>query len=114
MPTTEPKKPDAVLFPDTFKKGKSSLDRTTHVQRELGPRLGGSDHTSLGAAHGGRVYSRDVGGGMFLATLSPEDTLLFPSGHDHARRPRYRWEDQPDGTKHGFLLTAEELEGGKA
>ena len=113
MPT-EPRKPDAILFPDTLKRGKSSLDRTTHVQRTLGPILGGNQHTSLGAAHGGRVYSRDVGGGFYLATLSADDTLLFPSGHDYARTPRYRWEDQPDGTKHGFLLTAEDLEGGKS
>lgn len=102
--------PDAILFPETLKRGKSSLDRTTHVQKTLGPILGGKEITTLGAQHGGRVYSRDVGGGMYLATLSPSDTLLFPSDHDYARQPRYRWEDQPDGTKHGFLITPDEPE----
>jgi hypothetical protein len=106
MPT-----PDAILFPDSLKRGKSSLDRTAYVQRTLGPVLGGKDHTSLGPQHGGRVYSRDVGGGMYLATLSPEDTLLFPTDHDYARQPRYRWEDQADGTRHGFLITHDETEG---
>lgn len=105
MPT-----PDAILFPGSLKKGKSSLDRTTYVQKILGPILGGKEITSLGAQFGGRVYSRDVGGEMFLATLAAEDTLLFPTDHEYARQPRYRWEDQADGTKHGFLIATEETE----
>ncbi|WP_422932037.1 hypothetical protein [Singulisphaera sp. PoT] len=110
---SEVERPDAILFHSSFKKGDRSIDRTTHVQRQLGPRLGGDQHTCLGPKFGGRVYSRDVGGGWYLATLNPDDTLNFPIDHDFAMRPRYRWEDQPDGTRHGFLMSEDEVDGSK-
>lgn len=102
--------PDAVLYHESMKRGATSAQRLQAIQKVLGPRLGGSNVTSLGPQFGGRVYSRDVGGGWYLATLSAGDTLLFPTDHDYARMPRYRWEDQPDGTKHGWLLSPEEVE----
>lgn len=85
-------KPAAVLFTDSYKQGNSVLNRLVHLQETLGPVLGG------------RVYSRQVGWGRWLATLAPEDTLLFPTTHDRAGQERYRWEDQPDGTRYGYLV----------
>lgn len=102
--------PDAILYRAQHKVGSSSIRRATHVQQTFGPLLGGSAHTSLGPAHGGRVYSRSVGGGWWMASLAHDDTLLFATDHDHARMPRYRWEDQPDGTRHGWLLSPLEVE----
>lgn len=84
-------KPDAVWYEEGYKRGDTAPARLGHVQETLGPILGG------------RVYSRQVGGGRWLATLSPQDTLLYPKLHARAGQERYRWEDQPDGTKHGFL-----------
>lgn len=102
--------PDAILYPGNAKRGRTQVDRATWVQKVLGPRLGGKDFTSLGPEHGGRVYSRDVGDGWFLATLNPDDTMFFAISHEYARHDRYRWEDQEDGTRNGFMLSAEELD----
>jgi hypothetical protein len=101
-------KPDAVLFPAALKRGATSAARLQHIQTTLGPRLGGDRHTELGPDHGGRIHSRDVGGGWYLATLDPADTLNFPHDHDRAGMPRYRWEEQPDGTRHGWLIPEDE------
>lgn len=104
------RKPDAVLYHTSLKQGRSSVDRARHIQMLVGPILGGTKVTQLGARYGGRVHSSEVGDGWYLATLDPDDSLLFPTTHDYARQPRYRWEDQPDGTRHGWLLSPREIE----
>lgn len=42
--------------------------------------------------------------GEFFATRDPSDTLNYPLGHSREGRPRYRWEDQGNGLKYGYLL----------
>lgn len=103
-------RPDAVLWHESAKRGSSSAERVRHTQRMVGPVLGGTNYTALGPGFGGRVHSSDVGGGWYLSTLDPDDSLLFPTTHEFARQPRYRWVDQPDGTRHGWLLTPREME----
>jgi|GEM_PF-6091434 len=97
-------KPDAILYSEQLKTGGNIRERVRNIQTQLGPRLGGDQFTTLGPNAGGRVYSRDVGGGWYLATLRPDDTLNYPNDHELAKQPRYKWEEQPDGTRHGYLL----------
>lgn len=42
--------------------------------------------------------------GEFFATRDPADTLNYPLGHPKEGKPRYRWEDQGNGVKYGYLL----------
>jgi hypothetical protein len=44
------------------------------------------------------------GSGAILITRTINDTLNFPQAHKRAMTSRYRWEDQPDGIKFGFLV----------
>lgn len=98
-----PGKPDAILFHSSHKEGTTIRQRIVNVQKAFGPVLGGDQFTELGPQFGGRVYSREVGGQWYLATLHHGDTLLYPNDHDKAKQPRYDWEVQPDGTRHGYL-----------
>lgn len=80
-------RPDAVLFHDRHKQGNSLVARLRWMIDTFGPVLGG------------KPWGSEIGGGWWIARLDPSDSLLRP---DH--RPRYRWEDQPDGTRWGYLL----------
>ncbi len=82
---------DAVLFGHALQKGDTHPARVNHALDVVEPFLG---------AQG---YIRDVGG-MFLATRSPHDKLLFNHGHPRALEPRYTWTDGPNGLKLGKLV----------
>jgi len=82
---------DAVLFGPKLQQGATHSARVNHALDLVEPHLG---------AQG---YIRDVGG-MFLATRSPHDKLLFDHGHERALTPRYTWTDGPGGLKLGKLV----------
>lgn len=83
---------DAVLFGAGFATGLTHANRLHSAFDKLEPLLGGQPHV------------RGVGGGRYLATRSPHDTLLYPDGHERARQPRYAWTDGPDGVRYGCLI----------
>lgn len=80
---------DAVLFGGNLQKGENHAKRISHALDRVEPFLGGQG------------YIREVGGGQYLATRSPDDKLLFNRDHDRSGEPRYTWTDGPDGMKLG-------------
>lgn len=99
--------PDAILYHDSMKVGKSMGGRLANVQERFGPILAGPDAKYKGfRSH--PIYNRPVGGGFNLATFSADldaTSLLYPTTHPtKPKRPRYEWVDQPDGSRHGWLL----------
>jgi len=44
--------------------------------------------------------------GYYFATRDPEDSEFYPNRHERAGQPRYRWVDQGDGVRLGWLLTS--------
>jgi hypothetical protein len=104
-----PAHPHAVMFRESFKRGKTFLDRLTFVQKTLGPRLGpAANPTSLGPDYGGQLHVSDVGGGWWFARHRAEDQPSYARDHEeYPGEPRYRWEDQPDGTRNGYLIEAD-------
>lgn len=81
-PKTPVRKPDAILYPQTYKQGATMVDRLKSVQEKLGPVLGGK------VTHNFSV----VGRGYMAITGSPEG-VSYSS---------FDWEDQPDGTSYGY------------
>lgn len=54
-----------------------------------------------------RSHGRTCDDGYHFVTKSPADTLFFPSAHARSGQSRYRWDEQPDGVLHGFLVDDE-------
>jgi hypothetical protein len=54
-----------------------------------------------------RAYVRLADGTHHFCTGNPHDTIYFPTDHDRAGQPRYGWEPQPDGSRHGYLVDDE-------
>lgn len=100
MPEPKATTPDAILFPNAFRTGRSPVDRLRFVQDRLGPILGGADYVDF-QSH--PVHVRDVGSESWLATLDSGDTLLYPSGHPLEKQDRYTWMSKPNGLRFGYL-----------
>lgn len=94
-------KPDAVIVPDSWRQGKTSLDRVSAVLDKVEPILGCKGHI------------RRQGDYLFI-TGDPADTINHPTDHYQAGFPRYRWEEQEGdmkGMRFGTLLTEDEVAG---
>jgi hypothetical protein len=87
---------DAVLVPMAFRKGTTSVARLQSVFDASAGALGMPQGPPW-------PHVRECGGGNYLVTRSPDDSLLFPTWHSRAGEPRYDWEDQPNGVKLGRL-----------
>lgn len=115
----ETRKPDAVMIPSEWKNRPlpgtpgepgTSMHRSNaiilHAEKALGTDYAG----------GQRAYARLEGGAgspqgsHFFVTNHPHDTLYFPTAHPRAGQPRYRWEQQEDGSVFGFLVDDEARE----
>jgi hypothetical protein len=92
MPT-----PDALLIPESWKKGQTQLDRIDSILAIAEPLL------HVDRAQGRRAYIRRQPGGRLFVTADPLDTLQFPVGHEQEGKARYRWVATVDGCEHGFL-----------
>jgi hypothetical protein len=104
--------PDAVLYPDSYK-AEAVRAMLAGVERKLEPgegtrlRMRGVQD-KLAPVLGGQAWHTDVGGGWHMATLEPHPTFLLPQDHPtRPKQPKYEWVDQPDGTRHGYLLPDE-------
>lgn len=101
--TPLPPRPDALLLVDGGKWGQGRA-KTAAVCDYAEPILGGR-------VHFGKFPPRHL-----FVTRSPHDSYLMPMWHEHAGRERYRWEDEGDGVRYGYLVdgapTAEEIEAG--
>lgn len=96
-------RPDAILFPDGMKRGRTFGDRLTWVQDKFGRVLAGPDYQGI-PTHTVWVNDALYEGGMRFARLEHNASMLFPQDHPTMpKRPRYDWVDQPDGTKFGYL-----------
>ncbi len=91
-------RPDALILPESWKVGKTQIDRIDSILMIAEPLL------NVDRARGGRAYIRRQPGGRLFVTSDPGDTLKFPIGHDREGMPRYSWNPQPDGSEHGFLV----------
>ena len=90
--------PDALILPETWKKGETQLDRIDSILAIAEPLL------KVVRPRGERAYIRRQPGGRLFVTADPHDTLQFPVGHPREGKPRYHWIPQPDGSEHGFLV----------
>lgn len=90
--------PDALMIPETWKKGLTQLERIDSILDIAEPLL------RVERERGERAYIRRQPGGRLFVTSDPHDTLQFPVGHPREGRPRYRWAPRPDGSEHGFLI----------
>jgi hypothetical protein len=77
----DPGKPDAILYPESARVGKSGVARLQSIQDRFGPVLGGS-----------KVHNIRVIGFGYMAVLDPQGVA-----YSH-----YDWHDQRDGTFYGY------------
>lgn len=89
---------DALIIPESWKRGDTQLDRIDSILQVAEPLLG------VDRSRGGRAYIRRQPGGKLFITASPQDTLSFPSGHPLQGRSRYGWTPHADGTERGVLV----------
>lgn len=88
----EQRKPDAYLYHESLKRGRTMVERLTN------------DRQRLGTPTGQQAWStRGIGNGWWFATPKASDSFLFPIDHPRAKEPRYDWEDMEEGLKRGFL-----------
>lgn len=88
---------DALIVPESWKRGGTQLDRIDSILRMAEPLLG------VDRPSGGRGYIRRQPNGRLFITADPADTLAFPVGHPQEGRSRYVWRSMPDGSEHGVL-----------
>ena len=91
--------PDAVMAPVSWKVGSNSLERGIELAKRA--------EAALGLEGAQRAYVRLATGSHHFCTASPEDTIYFPTVHARAGRDRYRWEEQPDGSRFGYYVDDE-------
>jgi hypothetical protein len=96
--TTTDQVPDALILPESWKKGETQLDRIDSILQVAEPLL------KLNRLRGEKAYIRRQPGGRLFVTASPHDTLRFPLGHAQEGRARYHWVSRPDGSEYGFLV----------
>jgi hypothetical protein len=99
--TTMDQVPDALILPESWKKGGTQLDRIDSILEFAEPLL------NVDRARGERAYIRRQPGGRLFVTSDPHDTLRFPLGHPQEGKPRYHWASRADGSEHGFLIKIE-------
>jgi hypothetical protein len=89
---------DAVMVPMSMRRGISSARRIESLLDIADPLLG------CDAAAGQKGFLHPQGDGRCFITLDPRDSILFPTGSQFNGRPRYRWEQDPDGIERGYLV----------
>jgi hypothetical protein len=90
--------PDALILPESLKKGETQIDRIDSILSIAEPLL------KIDRTKGQRAYIRRQPGSRLFVTSNPEDTLQYPVGHDQEGKPRYVWIVQPSGIDYGFLI----------
>lgn len=88
---------DALIIPESWKRGETQLDRIDSILQIAEPLLG------VDRSRGEKAYIRRQPGGKLFITANPQDTLSFPVDHPLQGRPRYGWTPHPDGTERGTL-----------
>ena len=89
--------PDALMLPESAKKGTRMVDRVASIADVAEPLL------AVDRNKGERGYIRLMGNGMLFITKSVHDTIKFPTAHPRDGQPRYRWVLQCDGSEFGYL-----------
>lgn len=89
---------DALIIPESRKRGDTQLDRIDSILRIAEPLLG------VDRSRGEKAYIRRQPGDKLFITANPQDTLTFPVGHPLQGRARYGWSVHPDGTERGTLV----------
>lgn len=106
--------PDAVIFPVSLRKplgNTRGLSLASIVMKkkvstvETAEEFLGIDFNAGGRAHCFPYAAGD--NPMVFAARSPHDTLLFPNGHPKEKEPRYKWVEQEDGSRFGYLVEKE-------
>jgi hypothetical protein len=92
--------PDALLFPEAARVGRSMHERVINLSKRCEAMLG------LDYAKGERAYLRQATAGRIFVSASPTDTMMFPISHPRSGEARYRWElsTTDDDVKLGFLV----------
>ena len=90
MADINPEHPDALMMPESLKRGGRSIDRINSVLDVAEPILG------IDRAAGQRAYIRRQPGHRLFVTADPADTLKVPSDRPGAGLPCYRWEARGD------------------
>jgi hypothetical protein len=99
-------RPDAVQFPEAWKKGKTARRRMLSVCDIADIAL------EVDGAAGERSYCRRLmNAPIMFCTRDPYDTLEFATIHPLAGHPRYDWEQGDDGIKRGYLTAVARAEG---
>jgi hypothetical protein len=88
---------DALILPETLKKGATQIERIDSILAIAEPLLG------VDRKAGQRAYIRRQPGGRLFVSKSPEDTLCHPREHPREGQPRYDWETAADGFQYGYL-----------
>jgi hypothetical protein len=91
-------RPDALILSQRVKRGADVFERVASVADIAEPILG-ADRTQ-----GLLVYIRPQPDGTFFITRDPNDSIYFATQHPRAGQNRYRWEDQSDGSRWGYLV----------
>jgi len=85
-------RPDALLFPAAWTRGRRLPDRVASIADLAEPILGC------------RAWIRKQPHDRLFISPAIGDTILFPSEHPRSGQPRYRWVQQPDGSEFGYLI----------
>ena len=85
-------RPDAVIYPESFKSGRRASDRYKSLVIAAEELL----QVDRAAGEHARYWKMPHLGGKCFATRSLEDSFLFPTGHPLAGQPRYDWFPSPD------------------
>lgn len=85
--------PDALMFPESWKRGVTVYERLDSVLTIA--------EAILGVGRGKAWVKRQPG--WSLIVKDPGETLFWPLTSPLRGRERYRWVDRPDGSKWGYL-----------
>ena len=90
--------PDALIFPESAKVGRSMNERVVNLAKRAESMMG------LDYAAGERANIRQAAGGKIFVSPSTADSILFPLGHPRYGENRYVWSRVDGDVEVGFLL----------
>jgi hypothetical protein len=96
--------PDALLVPESLKRGSRQIERINSILDLAEPILG------IDRTRGEKGWIRKQPGGMLYVSKNPEDTLFHHQGTPLAGCHRYTWLPADSGIRRGYLTEAARAE----
>jgi hypothetical protein len=100
--------PNALLLPESLKRGSRQIERINSILDLAEPILG------VDRAQGDKAWIRKQPGGMLFITKDPADTLFHVQNTPLAGKARYAWLPAEGGIRRGYLTEEARAERARA